>query len=147
MNFCIVKEVSDLFEDKNKHKKNKIQVTTNELVPIWIYILINSKVDNIITETQLIQEFNIKSSFVFSEEGFQIANLISALEDLKKKDEDKRQIMSGFYISPFTVNIKVNTDINPYDLYYKASTEPTEKDVNPNIFGTIINILNPFQNK
>ena len=133
-----------MFEDKNKNKKHKVQVTTNELVPIWIYILINSKVESILTETQLIQEFNIKSSFVFSEEGFQIANLVSAIEDLKKKDDEKRQTITGFYINPYIVNVKVNSEVNPYDLYYKASSEPTEKEANPNIFGSIINTFNPF---
>lgn len=132
-----------MFDDKQKHKKQKVQVTTNELVPIWIYILINSKVENIITETQLIQEFNIKSSLFFDGEGFQIANLISAIEDLKKKEEEKRQLMSGFYINPFIVNVKAS-DVNPYDLYYKSSTEPTEREANPTIFGSIINTFNPF---
>lgn len=144
MNFCIVKEVTELLEDKNKYKKNKIQVSSNELVPIWIYILINSKIDNIITETQLIQEFNIKSSLFFSEEGFQIANLNSALEDLKKKDEDKKQSISGFYINPLMINVKINSEINPYELFYKSSIEPVEKEANPNIFGSFISNLNPF---
>ena len=100
--------------------------------------------DNIITETQLIQEFNIKSSFIFNEDGFQIANLISALDDLKKRDEEKKQVIGGFYINPFIINVKANSDINPYELYYKACIEPTERESNPNIFGSFINTFNPF---
>ena len=144
VNLCIVKEVGELFEEKNKHKKQKIQVTTNELVPIWIYILINSKVDNLLTETQMIQEFVIKSSFNFNEDGFQIANLISALEDLKKREDDKKQAFNGFYVNPFIINVKVNSDVNPYELYYKTNSDTNEKENNPNIFGNLINSFNPF---
>jgi hypothetical protein len=92
----------------------------------------------------LIQEFNVKSSLFYSEEGFQIASLISALEDLKKRDDEKRQTLAGFCINPIIVDVKVNTDVSPYDLYYKASSEPVEKEANPNMFGSFINTLNPF---
>lgn len=92
----------------------------------------------------MIQEFNIKSSFIFNEDGFQIANLISALEDLKKRDEDKKQAFNGFYVNPYIVNIKVNSDVNPYELYYKTFSDQNEKENNPNIFGNLISSFNPF---
>lgn len=141
MNINIVKDVNELLEDKNKYKKNKVQISSNELVPIWIYILLNSKLENIITETQIIQDFNIKSSQSFSEEGFQIANLHSALEDVKKKDEDKKQFIN---MNPLVISVKVSSDINPYELYYKTSNEPIEKEVIPSTLGSFISNLNPF---
>ena len=81
---------------------------------------------------------------IFNEDGFQIANLISAVEDLKKREDEKKTVISGFYVSPFIVNVKVNTDINPYDLYFKTFAETNEKENNPNIFGNLINSFNPF---
>ena len=92
----------------------------------------------------MIQEFVIKSSFNFNEDGFQIANLISALEDLKKREDDKKQAFNGFYVNPFIINVKVNSDVNPYELYYKTNSDTNEKENNPNIFGNLINSFNPF---
>ena len=139
-----MKEVSELLDTKYKYKKNKAEIGASELVPIWIYIVINSEVENILTETELLQEFNIKQNSAYNEEGYQIVNLNYALEQLKKKDEDKKPVITGFYITPIVVNVKANSDVNPYELYYKVSSDPSEKESNPNIFGSIINTLNPF---
>lgn len=80
--------MNDLNADKYKHKKEKAQITANELLPVWMYILINGEVDNLLTEIIIIQDFMLKDTSLLNDSGYHLINLITALEQYKNKEGD-----------------------------------------------------------
>lgn len=103
---AVLKEVNDINEEKNKYNKVKTQITANELVPIWMFLIIYSDIDNIITEVEIIQDFMLKDTSLMNETGYHLTNLITAIEMFKDKDAEHKtykSIQPYYVISPRNV--------------------------------------------
>ena len=108
----VVKEVNDLYSEKYKHKKIKAQITANELVPIWMYLIVHSDVENLLTEIAIMQDFMLKDSSLMNETGYHLINLLTAVESYKNRENDPMSfaIMPSYVITP-----KNNYDSMFYD--------------------------------
>lgn len=85
MTTLINKEAQECVE-RSAHKKKNFTPTATELLPMWIYVLINSDVPNLLTECNILSEFRLKDYTLMSEADYNLsANLITAVESLKKE--------------------------------------------------------------
>jgi len=80
----------------------KAQITANELVPIWIYLVVYGDVENLLTEINIMQDFMLKDSSLMNESGYHLINLITAVESFKSKENDQinYSITPSYIISP-----------------------------------------------
>jgi len=97
----MLRETTELLE-KNSTKKSKAQITANELVPMWIYVLINSDINNIITESVLMQEFRLKDQSLMNESDYHLTNILAAIDHLNK-DDNKTPKPSATNIVPYVI--------------------------------------------
>jgi hypothetical protein len=107
-----MKEINDIYAEKNKYKKIKSQVTANELVPIWMYLIVFGDIENLLTEIVIIQDFMLKDTALMNESGYHLINLITAIESFKNKENEN----ASFSITPaFVVTQKNSYDSMFYD--------------------------------
>jgi hypothetical protein len=101
VNTLIDKEARECFE-KNSFKKKSFQLTTDELLPMWIYVVINAEIPNILTEKCLLHDFTLKSSQ--SENDFILILFIQAIENFRKESApSKFSNISPIYIQTKTI--------------------------------------------
>ena len=98
----MVKEINDIISEKNKHKKVRAQITANELIPIWMYLVVFGDVENILTEICIMQDFMLKDTSLMNEAGYHLINLITAVESYKVKESDTMDyiITPSYFTSP-----------------------------------------------
>ncbi len=81
VNSLIDKEARDCL-DKNAYKKKSFNLTTDELLPMWIYVIINADLPNILSEKCILQDFTLKISL--NENDFILILFIQAIESFRK---------------------------------------------------------------
>ena len=96
----VVKEINEIVTENSKHKKIKAQITANEIVPIWIYLVIFGEIENLLTEICIMQDFMLKDLSLINESGYHLINLITAVESFKNKQND----LTSSKITPSFIN-------------------------------------------
>ncbi|KAL9653916.1 hypothetical protein ABK040_012974 [Willaertia magna] len=107
----IIKTTKNLiFENiTKKNKANENIITTDELIPLFSYILIKSKIKNFMTNYTFLENFLLKE-FSYLEFGFLVSSLFAAIQFIKEeftKNETlycnvniKKEIENSFYNQP-----------------------------------------------
>lgn len=96
----MMREAAEILE-KNSFKKSK-QISADELIPMWMYVLINSDINNIMTECVLMQEFRLKDQSLMNESDYHLTNVLSVI-DLLNKEDSKTPKPVASSIQPYVI--------------------------------------------
>lgn len=109
MNSLIDKEARECLE-KNSYKKKSFNLSANELLPMWIYVVVNGDVPNLLTECNILLDFRLKDHSLMSEADYNLTSLLNAVEDIKK-DGGSGVSNSNKFISITPYIIQSNTTV------------------------------------
>ncbi len=113
VNALIERECKDCVE-RNLQKKKNFQPSADQLLPMWIYVIVNSDINNLITECSFLVDFRLKDFTTMSESDYILANFMCAIDSLKK------EISSG--------GNRTN-NITPYVIFSKTSMPEADNEV------------------
>ncbi len=84
VNALIERECKDCVE-KNLQKKKNFQPSADQLLPMWIYVISNADINNLLTECSFLVDFRLKDFTTMSESDYILANFMCAIDSLKKE--------------------------------------------------------------
>jgi hypothetical protein len=140
VNTLMLKEAKEVIE-KNSFKK-KFSPTANEIIPMWIYVLLNAEIPSLLTECCILQDFKLKDFSLMSEADYNLANLINAVEQFKK-DEIHGQGNKYTQITPSVISTKASIPDVSFDYSTRSHSMST---INSKQNSTNINVNNPKEN-
>jgi hypothetical protein len=77
-----------------------------------MYLVVFGDVENLLTEINIMQDFMLKDSSLMNESGYQLINLITAVESFRNKENDQ----ISYLITPsYVISPKSNFDSIVYD--------------------------------
>jgi hypothetical protein len=92
---------------KNSYKKKNFQPNADELIPMWIYVIINSDIPDILAECTFLQDFKLRDYSLMSHEDYSLINFLSAVDQIKKETNLGKVIKSNNYvIQPIQISSK-----------------------------------------
>ena len=62
---------------KNSYKKKNFQPNADELIPMWIYVIINSDIPDILAECTFLQDFKLRDYSLMSHEDYSLINFVA----------------------------------------------------------------------
>jgi len=98
----IEKEARECVE-RNSYRKKGFNLSADEMIPMWIYVIINADIPNILTESCILQDFRIKISQ--PEVEYILITFQNAIENFKKDGALPSQSRSSS-ISPIFIQTK-----------------------------------------
>lgn len=100
VNNLIEKEAKETFDKHNNSGKVFFTPSGDNLWVIWVYIVINTEIKNLLTEVNILRNFKIKESFLDGEAEFHMTNMIAAVDHLFNLEKEKKQpTLQPYYIS------------------------------------------------
>ncbi len=69
--------------EKSLFKKKGFNLSADEMIPMWIYVIINAEIPNVLTESCIMQDFRLKISQ--PEIEYILITFHNALDDFKKE--------------------------------------------------------------
>ena len=89
---------------KNSYKKKNFQPNADELIPMWIYVIINSEVSDILAECVFLQDFKLRDHSLMSHEDYSLISFLSAVDQIKKETNmGKLTKANSFAIQPIII--------------------------------------------
>jgi hypothetical protein len=74
---------------------------------MWIYVIINSDVPDILAECTFLQDFKLRDYSLMSHEDYSLINFLSAVDQIKKETNLGKVIKSNNYvIQPIVISSK-----------------------------------------
>ncbi len=113
----IEKEARECVE-KNSYRKKGFSLSADEMIPMWIYIIINSDIPNLLTESCILQDFRIKISQPDVE--YILITFQNAIENFKKEGSLQTNTKAT-NISPIFIQTNTITAEIP-DLYSRSQS-------------------------
>ena len=110
------KEAKECVE-KRSNKKDVFIATGDTLLPIWLYIVINCDVPNLLAEVTFLQQFKLKGSNLEGEADYHMTNMFAAVEQLNKDNQCSKAILT-----PYTINTQEQNYNNDMDFSFNAGT-------------------------
>lgn len=103
MNALIEKEAKECVL-KNSSKKKNFQPNADELIPMWIYVIINSDIPDILAECVFLQDFKLRDYSLMSLEDYSLINFLSAVDQIKKEINFGKLKANSFVIQPIIIS-------------------------------------------
>ena len=108
MNLLIEKEAKDCVL-KNSFKKKNFQPNADELIPMWIYVIINSDIPDILAEFAILQDFKLRDYSLMSHEDYSLISFLSAVDQIKKEtNSGKGNKINSYVIQPILITSKAS---------------------------------------
>jgi hypothetical protein len=117
------------------------------MIPMWIYVIVNSEIPNILTESLILQDFRIKISQ--PELDYILVSFQSAIEYMKKEGGSiatKFSNLAPIYIQTKTI-IPELSDSGARSQSMQIGTKHQFKEDTPNILNSVTSSLKGFFNK
>jgi len=74
---------------------------------MWIYVIINSDIPDILAESSFLQDFKLRDYSLMSHEDYSLINFLSAVDQIKKETHQGIIIKSNNYvIQPIVISSK-----------------------------------------
>jgi len=101
---------------KNSLKKKNFQPNADELIPMWIYVIINSDLQDIFAESIFLQDFKLRDLSLMSHEDYSLISFLSAIDQIKKETKMSNLIKTNsFAIQPIVITSGAgNIDIGSF---------------------------------
>ena len=93
-------------------------MTTDELLPMWIYVVINSDIQNILSEKTILHDFSLKSGQ--SENDFILILFIQAIENFRKENTSGNKNYSN--IAPIYIQTKTIITEAPPETFMRSQS-------------------------
>jgi hypothetical protein len=113
VNALIERECLDCAE-RNLQKKKNFQPSADQLIPMWIYVICNADLNNLLTECSFLVDFRLKDFTTMSESDYILTNFMCAIDSFKK------EISSG--------GNKTN-NLTPYVIFSKTSMPESAPEI------------------
>ncbi len=120
MNSLIEKEAKECVL-KNSYKKKNFQPNADELIPMWIYVIINSEISDILAESVFLQDFKLRDHSLMSHEDYSLINFLSAVDQIKKEISLNKSNKNVFSIQPIVVTTRAGNIDFGYDFMSQRS--------------------------
>lgn len=128
------KEVKEVF---NKHGKSEVKFSADELVPIFQIIISKADINNVLTESIILQFFNIKPSHMNSENDYLLSTFVNAVQLLKQSYTDsgiKNCMLAPVIITTSGTSFSQSQDLDyayanrSQSVYFKGDTNFNNRD-------------------
>lgn len=115
VNTCIDKEARECI-DKNSFKKKAFKPTADQYIPMWIYVICNADINNLLTECSILHDFRLRDLSLMSEADYNVTLFMNAV-DMFKKEGGMLSSSSQKYsnITPYYIFSKTSLPENQYD--------------------------------
>lgn len=136
-NSLIEKEARECVErNASSNKKKNFTASADELIPMWIYVIINSDINHLITESSILQDFRIQGAQ--SELEYILITFTGAIEQLKKDLNSNNKYAN---IAPIHIQTKSIIIETPYEIQQRSqsmvNTKPIVRDNDGNMFTNV----------
>lgn len=128
------KEAKEVF---NKHGKSDLKFSSDELVPIFQVIISKAEINNVLTESIIMQFFNIKPSILNTENDYLLTTFITAVTQLKQNYLDgviKNCMLAPVVITTSGTSFSQSQDLDfayanrSQSVYFKGDTGFASRD-------------------
>ena len=99
---------------KNSNKKKNFQPNADELLPMWIYVIINSDILNILSECTFLQDFKLKDLSLMSADEYSFVNFLNAMDQIKKETNFGKVQKGSYVIQPIVISCRSGYVDNSY---------------------------------